>query len=48
MAGRIQASESLSRTTIENAIAYFLERKILQGGEKRFSVGPVRDGGRPA
>ncbi len=41
MAGRIQARESLARTTIENAIAYFLERKILQGGEKRFSVGPA-------
>ena len=40
MAGRIQARESLARTTIENAIAYFLERKILQGNEKRFSVGP--------
>jgi glycerol-3-phosphate O-acyltransferase len=41
MAGRIRARESLARTNIENAIAYFLERKVLQGGEKRFSVGPA-------
>jgi glycerol-3-phosphate O-acyltransferase len=41
MAGRIQAREALARTTLENAIAYFLERKILQGTEKRFSVGPA-------
>jgi glycerol-3-phosphate O-acyltransferase len=40
MAGRIQTRESLARTNIENAIAYFLERKLLQGSEKRFSVGP--------
>jgi glycerol-3-phosphate O-acyltransferase len=40
MAGRIQARESLARTNIENAIAYFLERKVLQGTEKRFSLGP--------
>jgi len=40
MAGRIKARESLARTNIENAIAYFMERKILQGTEKRFSVGP--------
>jgi glycerol-3-phosphate O-acyltransferase len=41
MAGRIKARESLARTNIENAIAYFLERKILQGTERRFSVGPA-------
>jgi glycerol-3-phosphate O-acyltransferase len=40
MAGRIQARESMARTTIENAIAYFLESKTLQGSERRFSVGP--------
>ena len=41
MAGRIQARESLSRTNIENAIAYFMERKILHGTERRFSMGPA-------
>jgi glycerol-3-phosphate O-acyltransferase len=40
LAGRIQAKESLSRTNIENAIAYLLDAKVLQGTEKRFSVGP--------
>ncbi|HMK74273.1 MAG TPA: 1-acyl-sn-glycerol-3-phosphate acyltransferase [Myxococcaceae bacterium] len=40
LAGRIQAKESLSRTNIENAIAYFVDLKILQGSEKRFSLGP--------
>jgi len=39
MAGRIQAKESLARTNIENAIAYFMEQKVLHGSEKRFSVG---------
>ncbi|MGO8968398.1 MAG: 1-acyl-sn-glycerol-3-phosphate acyltransferase [Myxococcaceae bacterium] len=39
LAGRIQAKEALTRTNVENALAYFLERKILQGTEKRFSVG---------
>jgi glycerol-3-phosphate O-acyltransferase len=41
MAGRILARESLARTNIENAIAYFMERKILQGSERRFSMGPA-------
>jgi glycerol-3-phosphate O-acyltransferase len=40
LAGRIQAKESLSRTNIENAIAYLLDTKVLQGNEKRFSIGP--------
>lgn len=50
MAGRIRARESLARTNIENAITYFLERKLLQGTEKRFSVGPdyATEGGRRA
>ena len=39
LAGRIQAKEALSRTNVENALAYFLERRILQGTDKRFSVG---------
>jgi glycerol-3-phosphate O-acyltransferase len=41
MAGRIRARESLARTNLENAIAYFMERKVLQGSERRFSVGPA-------
>jgi glycerol-3-phosphate O-acyltransferase len=41
MAGRIQARESLARTNIENAISYFMERKVLTGSEKRFSMGPA-------
>jgi glycerol-3-phosphate O-acyltransferase len=40
MAGRVLARESLSRTNIENAISYFIDRQILQGTEKRFSLGP--------
>ncbi len=40
LAGRIQAKEALARTNVENAIAYFLERRVLQGTEKRFSLGP--------
>jgi glycerol-3-phosphate O-acyltransferase len=40
MAGRIQARESLARTNIENAIAYLMERKVLQGNDRRFSIGP--------
>jgi len=40
LAGRIQAKESLSRTNIENAISYFVDLRILQGTEKRFSLGP--------
>ena len=39
LAGRVQAKESLSRTNIENAVTYFTDQKILQGTEKRFSLG---------
>ncbi len=39
LAGRIQAKEALARTNMENALAYFLERRILHGTEKRFSLG---------
>jgi len=38
--GHLQAKEALSRTNLENAISYLLEQRVLQGTEKRFSIGP--------
>ncbi len=41
LAGRLAAAESLSRTTIENAVAYLLDQNYLVEQDKRLSLGPA-------
>ncbi|MFL5318325.1 MAG: glycerol-3-phosphate acyltransferase, partial [Myxococcaceae bacterium] len=45
LAGRISAAESLSRTTIENALAYLLDQKLLVEKDKKLELGAaMKDG----
>ncbi|MBI3182014.1 MAG: 1-acyl-sn-glycerol-3-phosphate acyltransferase [Myxococcales bacterium] len=43
LAGRIATSESISRTTLENAAAFLLERRVLLEADKKLSLGPAGD-----
>jgi glycerol-3-phosphate O-acyltransferase len=40
-AGRIGAAESLSKTTLENAVAYLIDQKYLVEEDKRLKLGPA-------
>jgi glycerol-3-phosphate O-acyltransferase len=41
LSGRIGTAESLSRPTLENAVAYFLDQKIVVEADKKLSLGPA-------
>ena len=41
LSGRIGTAESLSRPTLENAVAYFLDQKILVEQDKKLTFGPA-------
>lgn len=41
LAGRVSAAESLSRTTLENALQYLLDQKILVEKDKKLTVAPA-------
>lgn len=40
LTGGIQTAEALSRTTLENAVAYFVEQRILVEQDNRVALGP--------
>ncbi|ATB47628.1 1-acyl-sn-glycerol-3-phosphate acyltransferase [Corallococcus macrosporus] len=40
-AGRITASESLAKVTLENAVAYLLDQKLLAEADKKLTLGPA-------
>ncbi len=40
-AGRLGAAESLSKTTLENAVAYLLDQKYLVEEDKKLKLGPA-------
>ncbi len=40
LAGRITAAESVSRTNLENALLWFLDREILVEENKKLKLGP--------
>jgi glycerol-3-phosphate O-acyltransferase len=40
LSGRIGAAEALSRTTLENAVEFLLDQKILVEQEKKLRLGP--------
>jgi len=44
LAGRISTLEALSRPTLENAILYFIDQKILIEDAKRLKLGPGEGG----
>jgi glycerol-3-phosphate O-acyltransferase len=40
LSGRLDAAEALSRTTLENALAYLLDQGLLEERERKLYLGP--------
>jgi glycerol-3-phosphate O-acyltransferase len=40
LSGRLDAAEAISRTTLENALAYLLDQRLLEEKERKVQLGP--------
>jgi glycerol-3-phosphate O-acyltransferase len=41
--GRIDAAEAISRTTLENALAWLLDQELIAERERRLVLGPAAE-----